>query len=263
MKTVAVLGAGPAGLMAAHAVGLCGRPLSVHSSPQKSQLGGAQYLHYSVPYLTPVEPERVITNRLTGTPDQYKYKVYGIDPMKVPTHVSAMEITDGEQIGVWDLSKAYNTLWDWFEGSINSATVTPQWLDEHANEFELVISSVPAPALCRRPDIHRFTYQEVWVDPNPALFLPEDTIQYNGDNEPSWYRASNIGGTAGGTEWSANGRKPPLPGLVLIKKPITHNCDCFPDVFRVGRYGQWMKGVLTHDAFFETGRMLTGKELEE
>jgi hypothetical protein len=209
--------------------------------------------------LTAEEPDRVITNRLTGTPDQYRYKVYGIDPMKVPTHVSAMDVEDDEKVPVWDLNAAYDTLWASFEQSINEAKIDANWLDEHGNEFELIISSIPAPALCRRGDIHRFTYQEVWIDPKPALFLPKDTICYNGDKEPSWYRASNIGGTAGGTEWSANGKKPPIPGLVLVKKPLTHNCDCWPDIFRVGRYGTWTKGVLTHDAFYETGRMLLGK----
>lgn len=260
MKTIAVLGSGPAGLMAAHAVGLCGAPLSVHSRPEKSVLGGAQYLHHHVPMLTAPEPDRIITNQLTGTPEGYRSKVYGTDPTRVPEHVSAMNITDGEQVGVWDLNAVYDMMWGWFRDSINMATIGPNWLDEHANEFDLVISSIPAPALCRRQDVHRFTYQEVWIDPIVPAFVPQDTIIYNGDKEPSWYRASNIGGTAGGVEWSANGRKPPIPGLVLVKKPLTTNCDCYPDVFRVGRYGQWRKGVLTHDAFFEVGQKLLGKD---
>lgn len=258
MKTIAVLGSGPAGLMAAHAVGLCGAPLSLHSNPQKSRLGGAQYLHHRIPMLTSEYPERVITNRLTGTPDGYRDKVYGKDPTTVPAHVSAMNVTDGEEIGVWDLNAAYDRMWEWNKESINSATINPEWIDLHKDEFTMIISSIPAPALCRSPGIHRFTYQEVWIDPHPATFLPVDTIQYNGDKNPGWYRASNIGGTAGGTEWSANGKKPPVEGLVLVKKPLTTNCDCYPEIFRVGRYGAWRKGVLTHDAFYETGRHVLG-----
>lgn len=258
MKTVAILGSGPAGLMAAHAVGLCGVPMSVHSRPVKSELGGAQYLHHPIPYLTANDPDKIITNRLTGTPEGYRQKVYGSGPNS-PENVSAMGIEDGEKIPVWDLNAAYDKLWNWFEGSINEAIVSPEWLDEHANEFYLVISSVPAPALCRSPDVHRFTYQEVWIDSKPALFLPEDTVQYNGDREPSWYRASNLGGTAGGTEWSSLGPKPPIPNLRLVKKPLRTTCDCFPDILRVGRYGTWTKGVLTHDAYYEAGNRVLGR----
>lgn len=262
MKTVAVLGSGPAGLMAAHAVGLCGYPLSVHSRPEKSVLGGAQYLHHSVPYLTGSDPDRTLTNILLGTPEGYQSKVYGSDPSHVPQHVSAMNVSDGETFGVWDLVEAYDRLWGWFEMAVNHANITANWLEEHGNEFDLIISSVPAPAICKRQDVHRFHYQEVWIDPNVPSFIKEDTVVYNGDKAPSWYRASNIGGTAGGVEWSSQGVKPPIPGLVSIKKPLRHTCDCWPDILRVGRYGSWTKGVLTHDAFFEAGRTLLGSSTD-
>jgi hypothetical protein len=262
MKTIAILGSGPAGLMAAHAVGLCGRPLSLHSRLEKSVLGGAQYLHYPIPQLTGPNPERIITNRLYGTAEGYQAKVYGTDPNVVPSKVSAMDITDGETVGVWSLDAAYDRLWDWFGDNINPADISPEWLDDNMGNFEMVISSVPAPALCRRPDHHRFQYQEVWIQPGAPSFIPEDEVHYNGDKSPSWYRASNIGGTAGGVEWSSIGTKPPVEGLRSVRKPLRHNCDCWPDILRVGRYGTWTKGVLTHDAFYEAGRFVMGTSVD-
>ena len=41
-----------------------------------------------------------------------------------------------------------------------------------------------------------------------------------------------------------------------MRKPIATNCDCFPNVIRAGRFGTWKKGVLTHDAMFNTLREL-------
>lgn len=247
MKTVAILGCGPAGLMAAHAVGLAGRPLSLHSRPQKSVLGGAQYLHSSVPMLTGARPDFYVTNRLMGSPAQYKYKVYGIDPMTIPTRVSADAVTDGETFGVWDLNKVYDTLWNANVHAINEADINPDWLDKHSNEFELIISTVPRYLLCR--GMHQFKAQDIWIQPGPAAFIPEGEVHYNGESSPAWYRASNINGS-GGIEWSTNGPRPPVEGLVRVSKPLVTNCDCFPEVWKVGRYGEWRKGVLTHDAFW-------------
>lgn len=258
MKTVAILGSGPAGLMAAHATGLVGRPFSIHTRVEKSVLGGAQYLHTPIPYLTSREPDRILTNRLIGSGEDYRDKVYGRDPSLAPDTASAMSVVDGEKVPVWDLNAVYDNLWDSFSDSMNPATIDARWIEEHGNEFDLIISSIPAPALCRRPDLHRFIYQEVWIKPGPASFIPENEVHYNGDKSPAWYRASNIGGTAGGVEWSTEGPQPPEAGLVRVKKPLRHTCTCWPEILRVGRYGTWTKGVLTHDAYYETGQYLLG-----
>lgn len=248
MKTVAILGCGPAGLLAAHAVGLAGRPLSLHSKPQKSPLGGAQYLHSSVPGLTAETPDFRITNRLLGTAEGYKRKVYGTDPMTTPRSVSADFIKDGEQFGAWDLNKVYDTLWNGNVHAINEANIDPNWIEQNQSNFELIISSVPRYLLCKNP-FHQFKSQSVWIVPGAAEFLPKNEIHYNGDPSPAWYRASNINGH-GGIEWSTLGPKPPVEGLRQATKPLATNCDCFPDIWHVGRYGEWRKGVLAHDAFW-------------
>lgn len=247
MKTVAILGCGPAGLLAAHAVGLAGRPLSLHSRPVKSPLGGAQYLHSSVPMLTNTAPDFTITNRLRGTAEGYKFKVYGDDPLKTPRHVSADAVVDGQEVPVWDLNVAYDTLWNANVQAINEADINPNWIDEHANEFELIISTVPRYLLCK--GMHQFPAQSVWIQPGAAPFIPEGEVHYNGERSPAWYRASNINGS-GGIEWSTNGPKPPVENLMRINKPLATNCDCYPDIWKVGRFGEWRKGVLAHDAFW-------------
>jgi hypothetical protein len=252
MKVIAILGAGPAGLIAAHAAGLSDAgPIAVFGRHEKSRIGGAQFLHSAIPLLSAAEPDRYITNIVTGTSDDYRRKVYGqgkeSDFGKLK--VSHEGVEDGSVVGVWDMKPAYDTLWKANEASINPVEIDAAWLAENMVHFSAVFSSIPPMAICQRPGEHLFPYQEIYVDPRPAAFLPQDTIHYNGDPSPSWYRASRIGDNAGGTEWSAQGPKPPGIGAVTIRKPLWTNCDCWPEVTRVGRYGKWRKGVLSHTAW--------------
>lgn len=246
-KTVAVLGCGPAGLLAAHAVGLAGQPLSVHSKPVKSRLGGAQFLHESIPQLTSPDPDYMIKYELRGTPIGYREKVYGLEGGTNPEFVSMENVTDQQMQGVWDLVNVYEDLWEIFGQSINEADINGEWLTEHANEFTMVISTIPRPALCMNP-AHKFEVQRIWIDPTPPLHVPQNTIVYNGEPSPSWYRASRIG-AYGGTEYSEHTPTPPGVERVPVQKPIRTNCDCWPNVFHVGRYGAWTKGLLVHHAY--------------
>lgn len=86
--------------------------------------------------------------------------------------------------------------------------------------------------------------------------IPENTVLCNGSVDgPSWYRASNVYGYKT-VEWPGSIKKPPYPGIARVKKPLTTNCDCekFLEArtIKVGRYGRWQKGVLSHEAFQDT-----------
>jgi hypothetical protein len=159
-------------------------------------------------------------------------------------------LTDGQVQPAWDLRAIYARV---FDGPIkrnveaNKTTVSVKWLEDHANDFETIFSSIPPQAICLSPQ-HTFAYQTIYVDTSSIGFVEPNTIVYNGEPHPSWSRASNINGHCG-TEWSSHTQKPPLPNLVEIRKPLWNNCDCWPDVIRVGRYGEWRKGVLVDDAF--------------
>jgi hypothetical protein len=40
------------------------------------------------------------------------------------------------------------------------------------------------------------------------------------------------------------------------KKLISNTCDCHPRIHRVGRWGQWQRGVLNHHPFEQTQALL-------
>jgi len=241
-------------MMAAHAVALRGRPVSIISEGKRSVIGGAQFLHSPIPLVTEAEPEFQITFKLRGTAGEYRRKVYGDKP-GVP-FVSMEGLTDGATQDAWSLRSAYDHLWEGPLGRSaqqNAVTVSPSWLLNNANNFRFIISTIPLNLLCVNPQVHNFAYQEIWISTEDRSDIEEDTVIYNGDTAPSWYRASNIRGVSG-TEWSTSGVKPPLPNLILVRKPLWTNCDCWPDMMKVGRYGSWKKGVLVDDAFRDVMR---------
>lgn len=252
--TVAILGCGPAGLMAAHAVALRGRPIAIFSKPEKSKLGGAQYLHRPIPYITSEEPDTHIRYVMRGDAQTYRKKVYGDDPT-VP-FVSFNVFKDRQSDPAWSLIKAYDALWESFGHMVNAVDITPQFVQELHREYEMVLSTVPLPHICLARaglinEVHHFGVQEIRVcTEDYADDVEQDTIVYDGTPERSWYRSSKILGVPG-TEWSTFGvpAKLPVP-TITDRKPIRTTCTCHPDVLRLGRRGTWTKGVLTHDAFY-------------
>lgn len=248
-KPIAVLGCGPAGLLAAHACALAKKPFVIFSRPTKSALGGAQFLHQSIPEVAEEEPYD-ITIVAQGDAETYRQKVYGSS-----THVTFVsfpkEPTSTQP--AWNLVRTYDRLWELYGGLVEPIEVNGAWLDEHERKFKKVLSTVPAPAICLSnvgmiEQMHMFHSQRIWVLPdniNPSLI--DGTILYDGTIDRSWYRQSRLFGV-GGTEYPSHVR-PPVEPLIKANKPLLTNCSCFPKIVRLGRHGQWKKGILTHDAF--------------
>lgn len=256
----AILGSGPAGLMAAHAAALLGQPIVILSNTSEpSRLGGAQFLHKPIPEINDHNvPDRMITYRVRGDEGTYRRKVYGDGHV---SFTSFANVRDGERQPAWNLIETYEKLWDMFSPHINIFSLSSEWADEAVKEFSNILSTVPAPALCRRlhdPDAagHGFTSQRIIVDTSGefARDVPDDTIIYDGTEDCTWYRSSRLFGVTG-TEWSAHTPAPPLPDLITDSKPIATNCSCYPEITRLGRRGTWTKGVLTHDAFYEAAKL--------
>lgn len=252
MKPIAVLGTGPAGLAAAHGVAMAGYPVALFGAagtdgkPKRSVIGGAQFLHYPIPMVCGAHNYAELTYRVVGRGSTYHRKAYGSNP-EIP-FVSFDNVHDGQTEQCWNLQSVYEGLWEVLNvDEANVADVSPQWLDDHADDFDKVISTIPAPALCRTA--HRFV-THVSKIANECILdgLPDMTIMYDGTDDRSWHRCSNLWGV-GGTEYGSE--SPVTPGMetVEVPKPITTNCDCNADVLRVGRMGTWQKGVLVHEAF--------------
>lgn len=247
---VLILGCGPAGLIAAHAAQQMHQDVLIFSKARKSHMFGAQYLHAPIPGITLPEDQFKIRYELRGTADGYHHKVYG--PGKGVPRVSPQDLRGIHP--AWDIRAVYDRLWARYNNwLLNNITLTSaEDVDSLINwsNCDLVISSLPAPLLCLEG--HSFMAQKIWSSDQAMAPVADDTVVCNGDEAPAWYRASRIRGFDT-VEWPYH-TKPPLNSQHLweVDKPLQNNCNCFPDVVRVGRYGQWTKGVLSHEAFSKT-----------
>lgn len=254
---VAVVGCGPAGLLAALAVREAGHDPYIVSKKVKSRMFGAMFLHRAITGITPQEPEFNVYLNKVGSKEGYARNVYG-DPS---AEVSWERLPD--VIPAWDIVKAYDKLWELFEADIRDVTMATSELEALSANFEgRVINTVPRHNFCYTPQHHYFNFLPInilhGVFPDPI----EDSIMYynganiieNGKEGPDWYRFSVIQHYAA---WEYRD----VPGWDAIAskdyslsqgiKVAGTNCTCWDEILHVGRFGKWQKGVLTHHAYEE------------
>jgi hypothetical protein len=248
-----ILGCGPAGLMAAHAAAMADYEVVILSKKRKSELFGCQYLHAPIPLATAGDPVDV-AYVLEGSIKDYRNKVY---PNRNGVAVSPDTLETNHL--AWDIRQTYDALWGMYGDYVIDVDFRNGFLDMAEmngllDKADVAYSTVPAPLLCKRTEDHGFDAEVVYGigdAPERGVFAPfkapENTILCNGESSPSWYRASNVFGY-NTVEWPG-GRKPPIEGVSEIVKPLKTNCDCRPNIKRLGRYGLWQKGVLSHEAF--------------
>lgn len=259
-KSVVVLGAGPAGLLAAHAASQLGYRVDVFSMPSKdqpqravrSELFGCQYLHRPIPGIQDGVAGVPVQYTLRGQSDEYRRKVYGDN---WDGQVSPDEFGPEQNHEAWDLRTAYAQLWGEWCSRITCLEMDWRIAEAGAkHKNRIVLSTVPAPALCSAPEVHKFLTQDVWAMGSSAYRQPpyvavNNTVECNGEEYPRWYRAATVFGHST-LEWPM-GPKPPIDGVVPVRKPLSTDCDCHLSKrwYRLGRYGQWTKGVLVHTAY--------------
>lgn len=240
-------------MFAAHAFTTNGWTVDIHSVNRRSEMFGAQYLHMAIPGLSLPEDYREIQYTLQGTVEGYGEKVYG----SRQGLVLSPEQFQGAQ-DVWDIRAAYYRAWDLYQDKVHAVKITPAWMRSVLNGgYQRIIISIPAPSLCDA-DLHQFVAQKVWAIGDapergvtcPVRVAPE-TVVCDGTRDVGWYRASNLYGYCT-VEWGES-RRPPIPTAAEVLKPISTTCDCWLDsdgrVTRVGRYGTWTKGALSHQAY--------------
>jgi hypothetical protein len=269
VKRLGILGAGPAGLLAAHAAALYGveqthvlTRASVFDPelPAKSPLYGCQYLHSSIPGLSVRSAN--VAYELRGTPEDYRRKVYGPES---DVRVSPEDFEGTHR--AWDIRSAYSQLWAMYVShglsgvKTTTGRINADNIEGVLENYDLVISTIPAPALCSN-DAHDFRTQDVWavgdapdLGINAPVEVENNKVVCNGLEDLNWYRASTVFGMTT-VEWS--GYLQPVEQAVRVRKPIDHNCDCWETrVVRMGRYGAWRKGILAHEVFENTRDLLT------
>lgn len=256
---VLIFGCGPAGLMAAQGVANA-RPdaeVDIVSKKRRSQMFGAQYLHVPIPGATNlanvVEVQYTLLAGEDGATmedaaDAYRRKVYG---QMWDGSVSPEELMRAHN--AWDIKEAYNKLWVLWEHRISNMEVFPHVIRSaiESKKYRFIFNSIPMNALC--PEGHSFRSIKIRAmgdAPERDQFVPYEcapnTIVCNGAPEPSWYRLANVFG-AKTVEWPITQSVP--FSHAEVEKPLGNNCSCWPEVIRVGRYGRWEKGVLSHHAY--------------
>lgn len=251
--SLAILGCGPAGLLAAHAAVRQGCRPTIFSVKKKSPHGGAQYLHKPIPGMTDHDPDMILRYVKVGTAEGYAAKVYG-DPT-VP--VSWDRFQEG-QVPAWDMGKVYDQLWDEYENFIIDRHLDPMQAEQIMAGFGVVINTVPLHALCTFGSGHEFRKQDILLSETAQVKM-ENVIVYNGQPSEAWYRTSNIGGTEW-TEYAVHNRGDaeyaPLTAVAgmhaeLGYKPTGTDCNCHEGMHRLGRFGKWERTVLSHEAYDE------------
>lgn len=252
---VLILGCGPAGLIAAHAAYNRGANFIVMSKARKSFMNGAQYLHAPIPGVSLADPF-TINYELSGDVAGYRDKVYGKD--------SGVEVSPESLLGrhlAWDIREAYDALWAMYGHDVHDVDISPSVLSNLIRNWkpDAVISTIPAKVLCY-DSRHKFRSEMVWSTNELECTLSDNTVLCNGEASFDWYRASKIQGFTN-TEWPHNKYPLAYNGQIWrVEKPLSTSCRCFPDVHRMGRYGKWTKGVLSHKAWEEANKIMDGAE---
>jgi len=238
---VCVIGCGPSGLLAAHACRQDGHKITIISDKiKKSIMAGAMYIHESIPGVTPKLPDGKLLIEKRGLPEGYASKVYGD-----PAHpVSWTQFRTGDH-NIWYMDEAYDRLWARYKRYVRECEVTPLRMDEIIRHFDLVIATLPKPAVCYRD--HEFNSVPIYVRQRR---LGRDTIHpnvmtYSGMHQDPWYRKSTINNVVT-IEYP---QRPPNDDYYAGIKPTSNNCDCWPRVLWAGRWGRWEKGVLVHHVY--------------
>jgi len=270
-KRALVMGCGPAGLFAAHALAQAGWDFDIMSIRRRSEIYGAQYLHAPIPGLPEIKGE-IAYDFTGGSVEDYIMKVYGKLPPFGELRWAQSTLSEDPR-PAWDLRAAYLAAWNLYADRITHADISPGWLGgglrglgegHDLQSYAVFISSIPAPSLCGNPR-HEFRSQNVWAvgdAPERGVFcpvtVPDGSIVYNASRDTGWYRASNIFKYRT-VEWPEN-RRPPIEGVAEVSKPLNTSCNCWlehPRFLRVGRYGAWDKTQHVHHAYQRTLELIS------
>lgn len=264
---IAVFGIGPAGMAAGWAALRAGHRVTYFSNVStKSTLYGCQYLHAPLPLAGYKIRHTRVQYILQGTAEGYRRKVYGDS---YQGSVSPEDLA-GEH-DAWDIRQTYNALWEVVTRhrrvKIAPAEISHNWLRQHTktmSQFAHVISTIPAPALCENPSYlqkspgHFFASHAIKAC-GSAAEVPDGnnygSVVCDGTNEALWYRTATVFGYST-TEWPRTARLPEMIPAVQVRKPIATDCDCHPEIIRLGRYGAWRKGILVHHVFEDAEKVM-------
>lgn len=254
---VAVLGCGPAGLIAAHTAERLGHDVVVASRRVKSVISGAQVLHMPIEGVTDWRESFDVEYIKRGDQGGYAAKVYGD-----PSAPCSWPLYPAGPMDAWPMRATYDRLWDAWEDRIeHHDNVDRGWFEDVCIGNDVVFNTIPLPQVLKDPEWDIFSQQEVWViqASQPTTNRRPNQITYMGSGMYPWYRHSFIQGILS-WEYASH---PTLQEVayksfgapVRVVKPLDvvggddTRKELVPDnCVLVGRYGQWKKGELAHHA---------------
>lgn len=250
---VAILGCGPAGLLAAKAVSNAGHTPIIFSKKVKSFISGAQYLARPIANLTEGARRFQVKFVKEGSGDVYTRRLY--EGHGIPVRSSWHNFEDGKFEDAWSMQDCYEALWAEYDDVILDIPFSSELMAHLVRSADMVVSTIPRYVLegWTTEEFKNlkggwiFPHREIWIvmDWPDAHRLDNNTIYYNGlEDGTSLYRMSKINGVAS-AEFTA-----PVEGGVQVVKPIAYGgSDPFPAVVKVGRFGAWTKMQLAHHAY--------------
>lgn len=250
---VCVIGAGPAGLAAAHAAIGLGADVSIVAPKRKTPQNGPVTLQRPIPGISTGHPDGYVRQLVIGGSIlDYRLKLYG----DVNVNINGDIMRAGYD--TWRVREAYDKMWGLYSHLISDRKVEPEEVQWLTTTNDLVVSSAPAFNLCRHgcdtlgctthPD-HEFRSVPIalkFMLSYPGQ--PDNTIIYNAKPGVPWVRSSSIFGVHV-TDYKVEDC--PNPDLI-IRKPLGTDCDCHPSVLRVGRYGKWHNLAWIDSAYTDT-----------
>jgi hypothetical protein len=254
LMDVAVIGCGPAGLAAAHAAYGMGANVSIFSPGVKSPQKGPLILQRPIPAITLDHPDGYIRQLvIDGSILDYRYKLYG----DINIGINGDILEPGYHC--WDHIKAYDALWARYMArpdpriTLIKGEVGPQEISHLVHEFGLVVNTAPLIRLCYKAHMFRSKAVEITLQ-RSYPDQPTDTTIFNAGSRYPWVRSAWLLGNEC-TEW-LEGTAPAELGPFTIRKPIRHNCDCYPDVLLTGRFGAWRNQTWVDTAYYDTRSVL-------
>jgi hypothetical protein len=254
---VAIIGCGPAGLLAAHAAVLKGFDPVIYAPKVKpSPTPPAVFIHKPIIGVSDEEPDAMVKIKRVGFADGYAQKAYG--DSRHPTSFDRLPCA----MPAWAFAPIYERLWGMYHGLVREDEVMPSGVDSLLDEYPTVMNTAPLPRLCKLSGVHAFPSRDLWITDQAPIACKPNTMIYNGDRHASWVRCSSFFGVES-TEYP---RRPQYNVGVGVKvmsglKVMPTDCDCHPRLVRLGRWGRWMPGVLLHHAFEDAGRALDAQRL--
>lgn len=289
---IAILGAGPSGMMAAHAASDRGHEIEIfdRDPDQSRKNSGIFFLHSpcNLPLRGRMLRQTVLgVEGMTSTDAMalaYGLKVYGEPVLKN----SVLSAYVNKEVLIYNAGQALNFLWDMYGHFVTMRDIAGAVdVRTFLQKFDKVICTIPAPAVFSDCDGADFKYTELWIKASSA---PPDEFwaMYNVNPQIEWYRCSALFGQftmeyAYGFDISrhldvqsekeevksidynggnfANVRKSEnWDRYFKVKKVISSNMkldeDLHGEIFYTGRYGAWDKTCLMDGVYNRTLRWL-------